>query len=388
MTTQFQKRPTNQRAVRCVVMRGGTSRGVFFHEHDLPVDATQRQKILLAAMGSPDPRQIDGLGGADNLTSKIVIVGPPTHEQADVNYTFGQVGIDLPYVSYSANCGNLSAAVGAFAIEEGLVAPVHPVTRVCIFNTNTQQLLVAYVPVSADGSPAVDGECSIAGVPGTAAEIRMDFSATKGASTGKMLPSGNLVDWIFVPELGKKVAMSIVDVDKATVFIHARDDGIAGTESPDEFTPEILNRFWAIRNAAAAHVGLSPESRLPHPVSVAEPTDYQNFMTKETVRAQDISFVTRRVGGPPPRLHKAFAATGAVCTAFAANLPGTIVNQVAQSFEDGIVRLGHPTGVFPVRIVIGPDGEIEEASYVRTARRIMEGTVFVRESVLASDAFA
>jgi hypothetical protein len=376
------QRPINQRPIRCVVMRGGTSRGVFFHETDLPADPKVRDKVLLAVMGSPDPRQIDGLGGADTLTSKIVIIGKSNTDSADVNYTFGQVGIDLPYVSYTANCGNLSAAVGAFAIEEGLIAPVFPVTKVRIFNTNTQQLLIAYVTVDENGAPSVDGDCTIAGVPGTSAEIRMDFAATKGASTGKMLPSGNLVDELYVPELGKKIQVSIVDVAKATVFFHAHDVGIKGTESPEEFTPEILDRFWAIRNAAAAHVGLAPDSRLPHPVSVVEPTDYINHMTKEVVNASEVSFVARRVGGPPPRLHKAFAATGAVCTAMAANLPGTIVHQVAKQFTDGVVRLGHPTGVFPVRIALSANGDIEEASYVRTARRIMEGTVYVRDSVV------
>jgi hypothetical protein len=378
------RRPINQRGVRCVVMRGGTSRGVYFNETDLPRDKRERDKILMAVIGSGDPRQIDGLGGADTLTSKIVIVGPATHPEADVNYTFGQVGIDLPFVSYSANCGNLSAGVGVYAIEEGLVAPVHPVTRVRIFNTNTQQLLVTYVPVDESGAPSVDGDCTIAGVPGTAAEIRLDFSATKGASTGKMLPSGNPVDEIYIPEFGRKIAVSIVDVAKATCYFHARDVGITGTEGPDEFTTEILDRFWAVRNAAAAHVGLAPDSRLPHPVSVIAPTDYVDYMTKKKVPAGDISFVARRVGGPPPRLHRAFAATGAVCTAVAALLPGTVVNEVCAPVSDGVVRIGHPTGVFPVRIEISPSGEIVEASYVRTARRIMEGTVYVRDSVLAA----
>lgn len=372
------QRPMNQRGVRCVVMRGGTSKGVFFHEDDLPADAAERERVLLAVMGSPDPRQIDGLGGADNLTSKIVIIAKSKRPDADVDYTFGQVGIDLPYVSYSANCGNLSAAVGVFAIEEGLIDAVAPVTRIRIFNTNTQQLLVSYVPIDSQGMPAVEGDYAIAGVPGTSGEIRLDFSATKGASTGKLLPSGNVTDELYVPELGRSILVSFVDVAKATMYFHARDAGIRGTESPEEFTPEILNRFWAIRNAGAAYVGLSPESRLPHPVSVLEPTDYTNFMTKETVLKNEVSFVARRVGGPPPRLHKAFAATGAVCTAVAAVLPGTIVNQVAQQFSDGVVRIGHPTGVFPVRIAMGADGEIREASYSRTARRIMEGTAWVR----------
>jgi len=372
-------RRSNQTGVRCVIMRGGTSKGVFFHEADLPADPGQRERVLMAAMGTPDPRQIDGLGGADNLTSKIVIIAKSKRPDADLDYTFGQVGIDLPYVSYSANCGNLSAAVGVFGIEEGLIDAVAPTTRVRIYNTNTKQVLVSYIPIDGMGLPAVEGDFSIDGVPGSSAEIRLDFSATRGASTGKMLPSGNVVDELYVPELGRSIMVSFVDVAKATMYFHARDVGITGTESPEEFTPDILNRFWAIRNAGAAYVGLSPESRLPHPVSVIAPTDFINFMTKEKVAKESVSFVARRVGGPPPRLHKAFAATGAVCTAVAAVLPGTIVNQVAQQFDDGIVRIGHPTGMFPVRIAVGADGDILEASYSRSARRVMEGTVWVRK---------
>jgi 2-methylaconitate cis-trans-isomerase PrpF len=366
----------DQFAVPCTVMRGGTSKGLFFLESDLPADPQLRERILLEAMGSPDPRQIDGLGGADTLTSKIVIVSKSTAPGIDLNYTFGQVGIDLPYVSYSANCGNLSAAVGTFAIQEGLIKAVEPVTTVHIFNTNTRQVLVSRIPVSG-GQPRVNGECAIAGVPGTGAEIQLDFARTKGATTGSLLPSGNVIDEIFVPELGKSIAVSIVDVAKVTMFFHARDIGIRGTETPDEFTPEILNRFWAIRNAGAKHIGLPPESRLPHPVSVIAPADYINYMTKSTVRADEVSFVARRVGGPPPRLHKAFAATGAVCTAVAANMPGTVVHQVARRFDDHVVRIGHPTGVFPVITRINADGEITEAAYTRTARRIMDGTVYV-----------
>lgn len=371
-------RLARQRPVRCAVIRGGTSRGVYFHEADLPVDAGERDRVLLQVIGSPDPRQIDGLGGADNLTSKIVIVRRSERDDADVDYTFGQVGIEQGYVSYSANCGNLSAGVGSFAIEEGLVEPVAPETRVRIYNTNTRQLLVAYVPVEADGTPSATGDYAIAGVPGTAAEIRLDFAATSGASTGRVLPSGNASDMLFVPELGRTIEVSIVDVAKATCYFHARDVGIAGTEGPDAFTPEVLDRFWAVRNAAAAHVGLAPESRLPHPVAICEPADYVDYMTKATVRADQVSFVARRVGGPPPRLHRAFAATGAVCTAVAAHLPGTVVHKYARDFGDGIVRIGHPTGIFPVRIRMDADGTLREASYSRTARRIMDGTAYVR----------
>ena len=366
----------DQLAVPCTIMRGGTSKGVFFLESDLPKDPPMRERVLLEAMGSPDPRQIDGLGGADTLTSKIVIISKSTVPGIDLNYTFGQVGIDLPYVSYSANCGNLSAAVGVYAMQQGLIKAVEPFTTVNIFNTNTQQVLVARIPVSG-GQPSVNGNCVIAGVPGTGAEIQLDFARTKGATTGSLLPSGNVVDEIYVPELGKSITVSIVDVAKVTMFFHARDIGIRGTETPDEFTPEILNRFWAIRNAGAKHIGLPPESRLPHPVSVIAPADYSNYMSKTTVHADEVSFVARRVGGPLPRLHKAFAATGAVCTAVAANLPGTVVHQVARCFADGVVRIGHPSGVFPVIIRINADGDITEAAYTRTARRIMDGTVYV-----------
>jgi 2-methylaconitate cis-trans-isomerase PrpF len=357
-------------------MRGGTSKGVFFLEDDLPADPVKRDRVLLAAMGSPDPRQIDGLGGADTLTSKIVIIGKSDDPAADLSYTFGQVGIDLPYVSYSANCGNLSAAVGVFAIQAGLVSAVEPVTAVRIFNTNTRQVIVCSVPVS-NGMPVVNGDYAIGGVPGTGAEIRLDFSRTQGASTGKLLPSGRLLDEIYVPELGRSITVSFVDVAKVTMFFHAHDVGICGTESPEEFTPEILGRFWAIRDAGARHIGLPLDSRLPHPVSVIAPEDYVNYMSKAPVGAGEVSFVARRVGGPPPRLHKAFAATGAVCTAVAANLPGTVVHQVARRFDDDVVRIGHPTGVFPVYVRIGPGGEIQEASYSRTARRIMDGVVYV-----------
>jgi len=365
--------------VPCTIMRGGTSKGIFFLEHDLPADPVQRDQLLLSVMGSPDPRQIDGLGGADHLTSKIVIVGKSEDPAADVTYTFGQVGIDLPYVSYSANCGNLSAAVGVYAIQAGLAAAAAPVTRVRIFNTNTQQLLICYVPVSGS-MPLVNGDYSIAGVPGSGAEIRLDFAGTQGATTGKMLPSGRPQDELFVPELGKFITVSFVDVAKVTMFFHARDIGMLGTESPEEFTPEILAIYWAIRNAGARHIGLTPESRLPHPVSIVAPGDSVNYMTKATVRADEVSFVARRIGGPPPRLHKAFAATGAVCTAVAANLPGTVVHEVARHFDDGIVRIGHPSGVFPVRIALGPQGDIREASYSRTARRIMDGVVYFGRS--------
>jgi 2-methylaconitate cis-trans-isomerase PrpF len=376
---------SEQQSVRCVIMRGGTSKGVFFAEADLPTDPAERARVILTAMGSPDPRQIDGLGGADPLTSKVCIIGPGAAHDAHCTYTFAQVGIEEPYVALSGNCGNLSAAVGVYAIEEGLAPAIEPETEVRIFNTNARQILIARVPVR-NGRPAVAGDYAIAGVPGTGAEIRMDYSRTAGATTGFTLPSGDARDIVFIPEFGRSIEISVVDVAKATCYFHARDIGIEGTEGPDALTADILQRFWAVRNAAARLIGREDEKRLPTPVAVAAPASYVNYMTKEPVRAEDVSFVARRVIGPPPRLHKAFASTGACCTAAAALIPGTIVNEVCVPPKDDVIRIGHPTGIFPVRIRLNADGSLAEVSYSRTARRIMEGTLFLPNHRLSAAA--
>jgi 2-methylaconitate cis-trans-isomerase PrpF len=370
-----------QIAIKCVIMRGGTSKGVFFNDNALPKDAKERERLILSLMGTPDPRQIDGLGGADPLTSKICIIGPGADHDADVDYTFGQVGIEEPFVSFTTNCGNLSAAVGVYAIEEGYVAALEPTTTVRIYNTNTRQMLLAHVPVR-DGRPAVAGDYAIPGVPGTGAEIRLDFSRTTGSTTGKLLPTGNRRDRLFVPTLGRSIEVSIVDVAKPTLYFRAEDLGLSGTEGPDQFTQEMLDQFWAIREVAAEAIGLGRNSRMPTPVAVAPPAAYVNYMTKTEIPAESMSFTARRVLGPPPRVHKAFAATGGVCTAVAAQMAGTVLNDVYVDRGGGVVRIGHPTGVFPVYARLGPDDCVLEASYSRTARRLMEGQAYVRCAAL------
>lgn len=367
--------------IKCVMMRGGTSKGIFFAESSLPKDLKQRERLILSLMGSPDPRQIDGLGGADPLTSKVCIIGPGVEHGADVDYTFGQVSVEEPLVSFSTNCGNLSAAVGVYAIEEGYVAAREPVTTVRIYNTNTRQILLAHVPVR-DGRPAVGGDYAIPGVPGTGAEIRLDFSQTTGSTTGKLLPTGNRRDCLFVPQFGRSIEVSIVDVAKPTLFFRAEEVGITGTEGPDEFTQDILDRFWALREAAAVAIGLGKDSRMPTPVAVAPPASSINYMTKKEIPAETMSFVARRVLGPPPRVHKAFAATGAVCTAVAAQLRGTVLNDIYVDRGGGIVRIGHPTGIFPVLARLGADDSVQEVSYSRTARRLLEGQAYVANAAL------
>jgi 2-methylaconitate cis-trans-isomerase PrpF len=374
---------SEQIAVKCVIMRGGTSKGVMFNERDLPSNRADRERLFLSLMGTPDPRQIDGLGGADPLTSKICIIGPPSVADADVDYTYALIGIEAPVVSWSTNCGNLSAAVGAYAIEEGLVKAQEPFTTVRIFNTNTKQIFHAIVPVK-EGRPVVDGDYVIPGVPGSGAEIRLDFSRTTGSTTGKLLPTGNRRDQLYVKALAQTLEVSILDVAKPTAFFRASDVGLTGLESPEEFTPKILDRLNSIREAAALLIGLDKDSRVPTPVTVAPPATYKNFMNGKPVLAESMSFAARRVLGVPPKPHKAFAATGAVCTAVAAILEGTIVNDVYVDRGGGVVQIGHPTGLFPVRAKLAADGSVAEASYSRTARRLMEGQAFVTKKSIAA----
>lgn len=358
------------------LLRGGTSKGVFFRTEDIPPPGRQRNALILGVMGSGDPRQIDGLGGADVLTSKIAIVGPSSRADADVDYTFGQVGVDRLAISWAENCGNISSAVGVFAILLGLVKADEPETVVRVHNTNTGKVLLLHVPV-ADGEPRVEGDFAIAGVPGTGAEIRLDFSQTAGAMTGKVLPTGAPVDQLFVPEFNRSISVSIVDVANAAVFFHASDVGLVGTEGPAEFTPEILQRYLHIQVAAADLIGMERENGFPRPVAVAEPQAYTDYMTGETIAADQVDMLGRRVILPPPRLHKAFAATGATCTAVASRIEGTVVHQVTRPSSDNTFRLGHPTGVFPLRVDLR-DGVINEASFSRTARLLFEGTTLVR----------
>ncbi len=361
------------------IVRGGTSKGVFFRQEDVPPAGPQRDAVIMAVMGSGDPRQIDGLGGADVLTSKIAIVGPSSVPDADVDYTFGQVGVERLAISWAENCGNISSGVGVFAVLQGLVKPADPGARevtVRVNNINTGKILLLRVPL-VDGTPGVAGDLAIAGVPGTGAEIRMDFSRTTGAMTGKMLPTGAPSDQLYVPELDRSITVSIVDVANAAVFFHAADVGLKGTEGPAEFTPEILDRYLFIQCAAAKLIGMETENGFPRPVAVAAPQSYTDYMTGKTITADDVDMLGRRVILPPPKLHKAFAGTGATCTAVASRLEGTVVHDVTRQSSDGTFRLGHPTGVFPLRVDVR-DGVVHEASFSRTARLMYEGTCFIR----------
>lgn len=377
---------------RVVLHRGGTSKAVFMMRNELPKDPTQRDKVIRAIFGSPDPRQIDGLGGADVLTSKFAMIGPATRQDADVDYTFAQVSFDTDYVDYGGNCGNISSAVGPFAIDEGLVEAVEPITTVRIHQTNTNCILVAHVPVK-DGKACVEGTCRIDGVPGTGARILMDFSDTAGSTTGRVLPTGNPTDRICAG--GKEYEVSIVDAGNVVIFIEAASLGLAGTESCAEIekNPALMKQIEAIRATATVKIGMAktPEEAtakrtyVPFFAIVSKPADYFSPTSNLTVHSTDVDIVSRLYF--MLHMHKAYPGTGSVATGAAARIPGTLVyKQLSeQARQNGELRIGHPGGVMISDAIARqtPAGiRFERLAYERTARRIMEGICYVRNDAL------
>jgi 2-methylaconitate cis-trans-isomerase PrpF len=375
--------------VPAVLMRGGTSRGLFFHEDDLPADRELRDRFILAAYGSPDPyrRQVDGVGGATSATSKVAIIADGRHLGVDVTYEFGQVSIDHPLVDRTGTCGNMSAAVGIFAVEEGLVPATDPVTRVRFLNLNTGKSVTAHVPTR-DGRYDPAGDFSIPGVPGTGASIRLDYLQPGGAVTGALLPTGRTVDEVDVPGLGS-VEMSIVDAANPLLFVRWESLGLNGTELPDEIDSDasLLSRLELVRAAAGVHIGTSPSVEeatartpsVPKLALVGAPRDYPladgmvQHRKGQTLRASMMSM---------GRLHRSYALSGAICTAVAAAIPGTVVSQVAAEGEapEGEIRIGHPSGVLPMTARVEREGDgwsVPVVSGYRTARRLMAGEVVV-----------
>ncbi|HZK83825.1 MAG TPA: PrpF domain-containing protein [Desulfosporosinus sp.] len=376
---------TEQRRIRCAILRAGTSKGIFLMENDLTSDAQRRNQEILAIFGSPDVRQIDGLGGADPLTSKLAIIGPPTRADADVNYTFAQVSIGTDKVDFSGNCGNISSGVGPFAIDEGLVTAVEPVTMVRIHNTNTGKILVAEVPVK-DGKAKVHGDYKIAGVPGTGAKIMLDFAGTAGAVTNKMLPTGKVIDVLDIDGFGTLEA-SIIDVANPMVFVRAKDLGLTGIETPAEIdsNKELLGLLEKIRGKTAAIIGMAEDEAdalknspaFPMIAFVSEPQNYVDFTTGNKISADQVDFVSRLMYMQVT--HKTYAGTGTTCTGAAAKIPGTIVNLVTHS-KSALVRIGHPAGVIDIEVEATEEGDgikLERAAFGRTARRIMDGHVYI-----------
>jgi len=388
-----------QLRIPAVYMRGGTSKGVFFRAADLPASAAERDAILLRVVGSPDPygKQIDGMGAATSSTSKIVILAPSKRPDCDVDYLFGQVAIDRPLVDWSGNCGNLTAAVGPFAISEGWVkAPRDGLAPVRIWQANIAKRIVAHVPVRG-GEVVEEGGFVLDGVAFPAAEIRLEFLDPGGAGEdgdagGAMLPTGRLVDSLEVPGVGPTEA-TLLTAGNPTVFVAARALGLTGCELAARVNgdPELLARCEAIRAHAAVAMGLAASAReasekrlhTPKIAFVSPPQSYVASSGKP-IAADDIDLTIRMLS--MGELHHAVTGTGAVATAVACAIEGTLPNRMRREAADPLAtRIGHASGVLRVgAAVTRANGEwtVERAVMSRSARRLMEGWVRVPQAVL------
>ena len=387
-----------QTGIPCTILRGGTSKGVYFHEADLPPRGAVRDRVLKRIMGTPDVVQIDGLGGSRLITSKIAIIKRSSRSDADVDFTFGQLEVERDAIHWSGNCGNISAGVGPFAINAGLVEASSPVTVVRIYNTNTDKILIAHVPVR--GARArVTGDFAIDGVPGTGAEIFMDYHLTLGARTGRMLPTENAIDTLELDN-GGRIEVTLCDVGNPCAFFRAGDVGLTGSELPGAINGNrpLLAQLEDIRRKAAARMGLAGRRDAsvdeatggPLLVLVAPPEDYLN-MRGEPVSTSDMDLRARLVFFS--KCHESMAGTGSMCTAAASRIPGSIVNQALGTPAEGrdTLRIGHPLGIMGVRVKARPSNSaggvaFDELGFGRTARHIMEGTVYVPTSILTEPA--
>lgn len=381
---------------RCTIMRGGTSKAVFFKRNELPSDPELRDRVILAVFGSPDLRQIDGLGGSDITTSKVAVIGPPTRADADIDYLFGQVHLTQAKIIWDSNCGNISSAVGPYAIDEGMVVPGEPVTCVRVHNVNTHKILVEKVETR-DGNAVVSGDFVLDGVPGTGSKIELDYKMTYGSATGRLLPTGNPVDLLFVPGIGE-FPVSIVDIANSVCFVKAEDLGISGKESRPEIAEDrsLCDKLEAIREQAAIRCGFMKEGEIGAVVSplrpmiafVAPAQDYEDYASKAVIKKEETDFLARIIYNQMPV--ETYTGTGTICTATAAMISGTVVNQVCSTRprETGTVRFGHSRGINCVDVEVEETGNgpvVRKAAFLRTARRIMDGFVYVKRERLEQD---
>ncbi|MAT04232.1 MAG: 4-oxalomesaconate tautomerase [Acidimicrobiaceae bacterium] len=352
-----------------MLMRGGTSKGAFFVDDDLPTDPHERDALLLRIMGSPDVRQIDGVGGATPLTSKVAVVGRSSRPDADIDYLFLQVSVDQPLVSDRQNCGNLLAATAPFAIERGIVTAdvdADVTMSVRVYMVNTDSIATATIRL-ADGKPAYRGETSIDGVPGTAAAVQLDFEDIAGGSCGALLPTGNTVDTI------DGVDVTMIDNGMPVVVMRATDLGIQGTESPSALDADdrLRTRLESIRLQAGRlmHLGDVTDTTVPKLTMVSAPTGGGDISTRTFI---------------PHVCHEAIGVLGAVSVATAALLPGTPAAAVTRpkAGADGLLTCEHPTGTFTAAVEVDADGDVpvvRRSGIIRTARKLMDGTVFPTE---------
>lgn len=374
--------------IRCAIVRGGTSKGVFIMRSELPEDPGERDRVLLSVFGSPDIRQIDGLGGADVLTSKLAVISPCSTGEADVDYTFGQVSIEKAFIDYGGNCGNISSAVGGFAIDMGFVKAVEPVTTVRIRLTNINRILTAFVPVT-DGKASVEGDYHIDGVPGSGAKVTLDWSETAGAITGSVLPTGNVQD--VISAAGKDYRVSVVDAGNIVVFINAAELGMKGTETPDEIEGDgsRMRLIERIRSEVCTKLGLvkrweDAETETPFQpflAIVSGACSYECFNGRRIKERE--SHLTSRIVFMG-HMHKAYPVTGTVATGTAARIPGSVVHALVSSGrnDNSVLRIAHPSGIIDVESCVTVECgavRVEKIGIFRTARMIMDGYVYVRK---------
>lgn len=394
---------SKQIGIRATCMRGGTSKGIFFALEDLPEAARQpgaaRDALMLRVTGSPDPyeKQIDGMGGATSSTSKVVIVGPSTRDGCDVDYLFGAVAIESPVVDWSGNCGNLSSAVGPFAIERGMVAvSENGVAVVRIWQANIQRKIIAYVPVR-DGQVQETGDFELDGVAFPAAEIKLEFldpGADEDSEGGAMFPTGNMIDKVDVPGVGV-VEATLINAGNPTIFVDAVTLGLSGSELQSRINTDVglLAKAEAIRANATVAMGLAATAaeateKRPHTPKiafVAQPTGYTASSGK-AISSDDMDLCARIFS--MGKLHHAMTGTGAVAIAVAAAIPGTLVSRVLGGGRHGEIRFGHPSGT----LLVGAEAAEQEGTWTvtkalmsRSARRLMEGQVFVPSNWLSQE---
>jgi 4-oxalomesaconate tautomerase len=358
----------SQTGIPCTLMRGGTSKGPFFLASDLPSDAQLRDRILLAAMGSPDARQIDGVGGADPLTSKAAIVSRSGRPGIDVDYLFAQISVDRPLVDVTPNCGNMLAGVGPFAIERGLVAAQNPVTPVRIYMVNTGNVAVAQVPTPG-GEVAYEGEASIAGVPGRAAAMRIDFLDTAGSVCGSLLPTGRALDQI------EGIAATLIDNGMPVVVLRAADFGKTGCEIPADLDADkkFKERLEQVRLAAGERMGLGDvrSKVVPKMTIIAPPQAGGHLMTRTFV---------------PHKCHAAIGVLGAVTVGTACVIPGSVAAGIIFAPPGRVKQLSveHPSGEFSLEMEVDEkDGQVNvvRSSLIRTARALFRGEILIPASI-------
>lgn len=378
------------RKFNVVYMRGGTSKGCIFHKEDLPENRAEWDDIFVQVMGSPDPKQIDGMGGTVSSNNKIVIVWKSDEPNVDIEYLVGQSIVGKSQIDYKSNCGNMTAAVPAYAVEEGMVDITEPITVVRMLNKNTDKYINVSVPIDPETHTfAQDGDCHIAGIDGTAAKLKVNFLNPAGAKTGKLLPTGYVTDTFEIG--GKQIVYSLVDVSNPLILVAAEDIGLTGTEMPTELdenkkASELLEQ---IRGNAAVLMGFAKNLEdakvnspaVPKVGVFTSPKDYQGI-SGNIVSAEDMDVCVRILS--VFKCHKACPLTAANSVAVLAKLKDSVIDQKLHtaSHGDSSVRIGHPSGIMKQYVdmtVSANHVEVKGVAGQRTARRIMDGCVYIRK---------